>query len=234
MEKLQRRRKAAAGLRGFTLIELLVVIAIIAVLAAILFPVFARAREAARKTACISNVKQIATGMTMYVSDYDSTYPPRMPNPPAGNGIPCKPCRTVDWRVYAMPYVKNTGVFVCPSDFGIPAVLTNEPMNQISPRPSRLADFTGNGSIMANGSYCFNVVTTRLGSEAAIPQPADTYMGAEIWSWHSPDALQYFQTGTGHPARIGYYCDGHAKVSSEADIQAQCAPPSAPGVGPVP
>lgn len=61
--------------RGFTLIELLVVIAIIAILAAILFPVFAQAREAARKTACLSNMNQIGKGLLMYVQDYDEQYP---------------------------------------------------------------------------------------------------------------------------------------------------------------
>ena len=60
--------------RGFTLIELLVVIAIIAILAAILFPVFARAREAARKTSCLSNMKQIGLAAMMYVQDYDETF----------------------------------------------------------------------------------------------------------------------------------------------------------------
>src|SRR5437899_10292198 len=62
--------------RGFTLIELLVVIAIIAILAAILCPVFARAREAARKASCQSNLKQIATGFMMYTQDYDEMFPP--------------------------------------------------------------------------------------------------------------------------------------------------------------
>src|SRR5262245_57150515 len=61
--------------RGFTLIELLVVIAIIAILAAILFPVFARAREQARKATCLSNLRQMGTAVTMYVQDYDETYP---------------------------------------------------------------------------------------------------------------------------------------------------------------
>src|SRR2546421_9538539 len=61
---------------GFTLIELLVVIAIIAILAAILFPVFAKAREAARKTSCTSNLKQISTAFLMYSQDYDETMPP--------------------------------------------------------------------------------------------------------------------------------------------------------------
>ena len=61
--------------KAFTLIELLVVIAIISILAAILFPVFARARESARRTSCLSNLKQIGLGIMMYVQDYDETYP---------------------------------------------------------------------------------------------------------------------------------------------------------------
>src|SRR5207245_8475958 len=68
--RMQRTRKPA-----FTLIELLVVIAIIAILAAILFPVFAQAREKARMTSCISNMRQIGTGLTMYAQDYDETFP---------------------------------------------------------------------------------------------------------------------------------------------------------------
>src|SRR5579872_2890780 len=69
--------------RGFTLIELLVVIAIIAILAAILFPVFAQAREAARKAVCISNNRQIGLGAMMYVQDYDEMYPTNAWNTPA-------------------------------------------------------------------------------------------------------------------------------------------------------
>src|SRR5579872_2787695 len=66
---------ALRGRRGFTLIELLVVIAIIAILAAILFPVFARAREQARKASCISNMKQLGLAALMYTQDYDETWP---------------------------------------------------------------------------------------------------------------------------------------------------------------
>jgi prepilin-type N-terminal cleavage/methylation domain-containing protein len=91
--------------RGFTLIELLVVIAIIAILAAILFPVFARAREKARQASCGSNVKQIALGVLMYVQDYDEMF---------SNLGWCTTPRLYWWD-NVMPYVKNSQLFLCPS-----------------------------------------------------------------------------------------------------------------------
>jgi hypothetical protein len=75
---------------------------------------------------------------------------------------------------------------------------------------------------------------TRLGKAAAVPMPADTFMGAEIWSWHQATALQDFQGKSKKPIRVAYFCDGHATVTSEEFIQLQCSPPSAPGIGPVP
>jgi len=94
--------------RGFTLIELLVVIAIIAILAAILFPVFARARENARKAACQSNLKQIGLGVMMYVQDYDETYPASEMYNEAKTSY-------LSWAKVIQPYVKSTQVFVCPT-----------------------------------------------------------------------------------------------------------------------
>lgn len=93
---------------GFTLIELLVVIAVIAILAAILLPVFATVREAARATSCRSNEKQIATAMAMYVQDYDEVYPGRSQVPTANGGG--------HWGYAIMPYLKNTDVFRCASN----------------------------------------------------------------------------------------------------------------------
>ena len=110
-------RVPVARTRGFTLIELLVVIAIIAILAAILFPVFARARENARRSSCQSNMKQLGLGFAQYVQDNDSRYPNLRIwlNPPT-NSIP------LEWHQAIQPYLKSGtlyagyGVFECPSE----------------------------------------------------------------------------------------------------------------------
>ena len=95
---------------GFTLIELLVVIAIIAILAAILFPVFARAREQARLTKCLANVKQLTLALLMYANDYDD----QIPMWETVTGYPQPPSTT--WRAAVLPYIRSSGIFACPSD----------------------------------------------------------------------------------------------------------------------
>src|SRR5207249_1950305 len=108
-DTMRRTRKPA-----FTLIELLVVIAIIAILAAILFPVFAQARESARVSTCLSNFKQIGLGVMMYVQDWDDTYPNnRLHTFPGGAEGSSK---LVTWKTATYPYVKNFGVYRCPSN----------------------------------------------------------------------------------------------------------------------
>ncbi len=109
--KLQGRPSPAArpSCAGFTLIELLVVIAIISLLAAVLFPVFAQAREKARQTTCLSNTRQIATAVLMYAQDSDEVLPP-VAYEDAATG------EDVNWLDLLLPYVKNRGVYLCPSD----------------------------------------------------------------------------------------------------------------------
>src|SRR5687767_8865855 len=108
---------------GFTLIELLVVIAIIAILAAILFPVFAQAREKARQTSCVSNLKQLATGLMMYVQDHDEMFPRANQgatvadcnNAPGGCWFPSGNASLIFWQQLAQAYAKNFGIMSCPS-----------------------------------------------------------------------------------------------------------------------
>lgn len=115
--------------RGFTLIELLVVIAIIAILAAILFPVFAQAREKARQVACISNMSQIGKATRMYVDDFDGAFyshryncaggtacNPFLADPQLAAGITQGARTRVFWVSVLQPYIKNYGVFRCPSN----------------------------------------------------------------------------------------------------------------------
>src|ERR1051326_1785517 len=126
---------------GFTLIELLVVIAVIAILAALLFPVFARAREAARRSACISNLKQIGAALMMYVQDHDEVFP--IANATA-QGLPMGQGHAVGGKGGGYPfvpdvlgpYVKNEGVFRCPT--------YKQPVRR-----------DANGLIVSEGSYVY-------------------------------------------------------------------------------
>ena len=128
--------KSHKSARAFTLIELLVVIAIIAILAAILFPVFAQAKEAAKKAACLSNTKQIGTALYIYLNDYDDTLP--MANYPStasvngpwtqfqfhnGAGI-----SEASWADLLYPYSKNLQIFACPDDSGQAVDSTGNPI----------------------------------------------------------------------------------------------------------
>jgi len=109
--------------RGFTLIELLVVIAIIAILAAILFPVFARAREKARQTSCLSNLKQLGLAAKMYCSDYDEINvqyyrgpgSPNLTDDWIGGQPTLSSVGRYSWGLQLVPYIKNSQLFVCPS-----------------------------------------------------------------------------------------------------------------------
>ena len=104
--KKSRKGVGKLDFKAFTLIELLVVVAIISLLAAILFPVFARARENARRSSCLSNLKQIGLGVMMYTQDYDERLPAS-----SVSSAPIKPT----FSAYVQPYIKSTQLFVCPS-----------------------------------------------------------------------------------------------------------------------
>lgn len=147
--------------RGFTLIELLVVIAIIAILAAILFPVFAKAREAARKSSCSSNLKQIGLAILSYAQDYDEQYPYDSAAYSAGiTGNGNWFSSTNSWVARVQPYIKNQNVFQCPS--GAPLNPSNQPR-------INLIGYWGNGAFFASsGNQPVNM--------ASVPAPADIPM----------------------------------------------------------
>ncbi len=212
---------------AFTLIELLVVIAIIAILAAILFPVFARARENARRASCQSNLKQIGLGVLQYVQDYDERYP--VSNNLSGAGSPYstvdKPNTNNNWIAATQPYIKSWQIFLCPS---------------ATPNAS-LATPTAT----SNTNYFYNGVT--LGRSLSAIQSASTLIMAHEFAYSSSDA---FIRPQGEPHPVVYpgtvtgfagwmeagafkydnnhfdgtnllFCDGHVKYRKQISISAR-------------
>jgi prepilin-type N-terminal cleavage/methylation domain-containing protein/prepilin-type processing-associated H-X9-DG protein len=167
---------------GFTLIELLVVIAIIAILAAILFPVFAQAREKARQSSCLSNCKQIGLASNLYLQDWDETFPGHQWQD--GQGLwPLPDGRMyrghLGWQLQFYPYIKSTAVFICPSDSG--------PRDHYSDN-GKVAVYANEWGKPLPGSYGENAdIYLRKPPLplAAITFPADTYWIADI-SRHHP------------------------------------------------
>ena len=187
--------------KGFTLIELLVVIAIIAILAAILFPVFARAREKARQTSCLSNLKQIAIATLAYVQDYDETF----------CGVRCGAnCNAADRRGglaqhAILPYVKNQQIFLCPSNKTPPGFCGNC-------SASALAELPRAGYALGCGFHIDGNLEL-----AKIEKPAELYMfGDSVGTnyWRPANDQSGCDTGvsTIHNGGINInYADGHAK-----------------------
>lgn len=190
--------------RGFTLIELLVVIAIIAILAAILFPVFAKAREKARQTSCLSNLKQGALAVLMYCEDYDETYPMSAYGVITGSGP------TVFSFYDAMyPYMKNNQILQCPSDktrndlvafFGVFGLATMGNFQYTS--------YMGNFAVFEDGDLFGMLPTTTPIAMAEIEFPSFTTLAYDGWltqSFYSP------VTGVHNEGVNSSFCDGHAK-----------------------
>jgi prepilin-type N-terminal cleavage/methylation domain-containing protein/prepilin-type processing-associated H-X9-DG protein len=159
---------------GFTLIELLVVIAIIAILAAILFPVFAQARSKARQAACLSNMKQVGLAFAMYAQDYDETAcfthhniggPSLVVN--EGGLLWYADSYIVTWHKLLMPYTKNAWVYKCPeAPFG---------------------DFGGPSAVNVNygaNRGAFSVPPSTVRTLASVPRPADTIAVLDCGRWH--------------------------------------------------
>ncbi len=243
---------------AFTLIELLVVIAIIAILAAILFPVFAQAREQARATVCLSNTRQIGLALEMYTQDFDETFPifyaynTEVPNTtirawagdPLHKGV----------EVELLPYTKDKNIFACPDDQGGTALA--DP-NYGCPGRTTYASCYGSSyrfchgvfTTVANESSENNAfyTTTQINTLAGLALPSETrMMRDEMFPWFGTDAKygyipDYYTQW--HPRGGGVvFADGHSKfvVSSAAfDNEVVCpsggrsgqTDPNAPGDG---
>ena len=186
--------------RGFTLIELLVVIAIIAILAAILFPVFARAREKARQSSCLSNIKQIGVATMMYAQDYDETYPIdwyRSQSADTCHGM----CSMTQYTLDALnAYVKNSQIWVCPDDPGR------------NPWSTALTPSQGNHRI----SYWCMLQSYR--TMGAIDRPAEVHLYFDnVTGWANWTTTH----GTGPDTAIMVsYADGHGKMQTMSFMRA--------------
>ena len=206
--------------QGFTLIELLVVIAIIALLAAILFPVFSRARENARKSSCLNNCKQIGIGLAQYLQDFDEVFPGYymggLPNVNTAQNASDPAIPRYKWMDCIYPYVKSEQVFTCPSD------------SRASKRYiyyERLQN--GNTNTDIYGSYCINTHH----SDAGAPTPPcsrftdNNPSSAQFYTVSLPDVQDAAGTiyvtdtlGNTSPCDAYYYRTGPTGNTSSATI----------------
>ena len=204
---------------GFTLIELLVVIAIIAILAAILFPVFARAREKAKQTQCLSNVKQIGLGLMMYVSDYDDCIPfyyapYNKPRPPELPDLSAYYDYGMFWQDLIYPYTKNLQIFMCPSS----KAYRGEPRQYIG-------SYGGNYAYVFSNGYSTSLLVRNL---SEFEHPAETYACVEANSYITRYDPGIPSSSGGYWGKIVtrhndqnnvLFLDGHAKSVADSVVR---------------
>lgn len=205
--------------RGFTLIELLVVIAIIAILAAILFPVFARAREAARKSSCTSNLNQLGKGFLMYVQDYDESWPQSW-NGQWNSRVGLQ----LNWGPAIQPYIKNRQVYKCPSDSvrttGSSYLVNNWMGNRADAAIVQPADcvilmdgYTGEGNQYDPNNATYN-------NPASTSQFAEYGLNADYTIWNAASRVTRRDKGLPRHSEtnVVVYADGHTKSTKALKV----------------
>ena len=226
---------------GFTLIELLVVIAIITILAAILFPVFARARENARRTSCLSNLKQIGLGIMQYTQDFDEIYPPIFKRSAANRtvvqteeGTPGRyfycsydgstsTSNGYSWMDFIFPYVKNVQTFECPSANHPPRSATSGPY----PSYGINSAFYGLNTLYTNTQAWLkpiSIIEVQRASELIMimdlnwtnnPNNPAGYNARAV-----PSSSYYSYHAPHFDGTVFVFADGHAKWRSASSIRA--------------
>jgi prepilin-type N-terminal cleavage/methylation domain-containing protein/prepilin-type processing-associated H-X9-DG protein len=180
-------RTGASVKRGFTLIELLVVIAIIAILAAILFPVFARARENARRASCQSNLKQIGLGIAQYTQDSDEKLPPCGLDD--GSNKP--------WAQVIQPYMKSQQVFRCPSNPSAPNMANSDPAARIT------TNYLANGSREATVAGIFKFARALDNADASTGTILSRSLAEAVEPSRSISVVEFtLLDGTGNAANL--------------------------------
>jgi len=221
--------------RAFTLVELLVVIAIIAILAAILFPVFAKAREKARTSSCQSNLKQILTAIHQYTQDSDEKYP--IQQNMSGNGLftgtmigygSVPNWRLNDlrrcWNLSIQPYLKSVQVYKCPSagnDSVNPPLANDIPTSYaMNSRLTQTRDDanTDGVSLSTITAPSMKVLFWDRGSTSHASEVADVLTsGGAGYTW--PQCFQTWGGSLHNECRNCGYCDGHVKLLKESDLK---------------
>jgi prepilin-type N-terminal cleavage/methylation domain-containing protein len=218
--------------KGFTLIELLVVIAIIAILAAILFPVFAKAREQARSISCLSNLKQIETALQMYLQDSDSCYPAfgiaDMNYQSGGEWIGEYKCSSVAYDqttgIHAIlsPYMKNSTMWGCPSD----ANQTGSSLNVNVVQGERSGSYQYRYYVAYAGTGGLVPTLPNPVSETNFPYPAQTFIFNEVWPFHDSRTVTTAVSSSGPGSVVGSWMPDAKMVFAFADGHAKAMPVS--------